>query len=74
MWFQGGTALFSILVRAFGMRPLNSIHDEIGNRIFACWFCLDFSLEIAVQTTLSKGNTHVQGFSSERGSPFVRAP
>ena len=29
--------------------------DEIGNRSFACWFCLDFSLEIAVQTKRSKG-------------------
>ena len=28
---------------------------KIGNRSFACWFCLDFSLEIAVQTNRSKG-------------------
>ena len=37
------------------MRLLNSIHDEIGNRSFARWFCLDFSLEIAVQANRSKG-------------------
>ena len=37
------------------MRLLNSIHDEIGNRSFACWFCVDFSLEIGVQTNRSKG-------------------
>ena len=28
---------------------------EIGKRSFACWFCLDFSLEIAAQTNRSKG-------------------
>ena len=33
---------------------LNSIHDEISNRSFACWFCLDFSREISVQTNRSK--------------------
>ena len=54
LWFQG-TAFFSIFVRAFCVRPLNSIHDEIRNRSFACWFCLDFSLEITVQTNRSKG-------------------
>ena len=37
------------------MRLLNSIDDEIGNRSFACWFCLDFSLEITVQTNRLKG-------------------
>ena len=37
------------------MRLLNSIHDEIGNRSFSCCFCLDFSLEIAVQRHRSKG-------------------
>ena len=36
------------------MRLLNSIHDEIGNRSCACWFCFDFSLEIAAQTNRSK--------------------
>ena len=50
-----GYCFFSFFVRAFCMRLLNSIHDEIGNRSFACWFCLDFSLEIAVQTNRSKG-------------------
>ena len=53
LWFQG-TAFFASF-RAFCMRLLNSIHDEIDNRSFACWFCLDFSLEIAVQTNRSKG-------------------
>ena len=37
------------------MKLLSSIHDEIDNRSFACWFCLDFSFEIAVQTNRSKG-------------------
>ena len=50
-----GYCFFSFFVRAFCMRLLNSIDDEIGNRSFACWFCLDFSLEIAVQTNRSKG-------------------
>ena len=50
-----GYCFFSFFVRAFCMRLLNSIHDEIANRSFACWFCLDFSLEIAVQTNRSKG-------------------
>ena len=53
LWFQG-TPFFSFLVRAFCMRLLNAIHDEIGNRSFACWICLDFSLEIALQTNRSK--------------------
>ena len=70
LWFQG-TAFFSFFVRAFCMRLLNSIHDEIGNRSFA-WFCLDFSLEIAVQTKRLKGLYN--GDPSERGLPFVRAP
>ena len=42
-----GYCFFSFLVRAFCMRLLNSILDEIGNSSFACWFCLNFSLEIA---------------------------
>ena len=50
--------LFFHFGRPFCMRLLNSIHDEIGNRRFAIWFCLDFSLEIAVQTNRSKGNTY----------------
>ena len=55
LWFQG-TAFFPFSIRsAFCMRLLNSIHDEVGSRSFACWFCLDFSLEIAVQTNRSKG-------------------
>ena len=53
LWLQG-TAIFPFLFVSC-MRLLNSIHDEIGNRRFACWFCLDFSLEIAVQTNRSKG-------------------
>ena len=36
------------------MRLLNSIR-EIGNRSFSCWFRLDFSPEIAVQTNRAKG-------------------
>ena len=52
-----GYRFFSICIRAFRMRLLKSIHDEIGNSSFACWFCLDFLVEIAVQTTRSKG-TH----------------
>ena len=50
-----GYSFFPFFVRAFRMRLLYSIHDEIGNRSFACWFCLDFSLEIAVPTNRSKG-------------------
>ena len=46
--------LFFVFVRAFCMRLLNSIF-EIDIRSFACWFCLDFSIEIAVQTDRSKG-------------------
>ena len=53
LWFQG-TPFFSFLVRAFCMRLLNAIHDEIGNRSFACWFASIFSLEIAVQTNRPK--------------------
>ena len=53
-WFQG-TVFFFFFFRAFCMRLLNSFHDEIGNRSFACWFCLDFSLYLAVQTNRSKG-------------------
>ena len=52
-----GYRFFSFCIRAFRMRLLKSIHDEIGNSSFACWFCLDFLVEIAVQTTRSKG-TH----------------
>ena len=54
LWFPG-TAFFPFLCVRFSMRLLNYIHDEIGNRSFAGWFCLDFSLEIAVQTNRSKG-------------------
>ena len=49
-----GYCFFSFFVRAFCMRLLNSIHDEKGNRSLSCWFCLDFSLVIAVQTNRSK--------------------
>ena len=49
-----GYCFFSFFVRAFCMRLLNSIHDEKGNRSFACWFCLDFSIEIAVQTNCTR--------------------
>ena len=48
-------AFFPFFLCAFCMRLLDSIHDEMGNRSFACWFCLDSSLEIAVQTERSKG-------------------
>ena len=51
------------------MRLHNSIHDEIGNRSFACWFCLDLLLEIAVQTYRSKGM-----YKGNRRKEFVRAP
>ena len=54
-----GYCFFSFFVRVFRMRLLNSIHDEIGNRSLAWWFCLDFSLEIAVQTNRSKACTRV---------------
>ena len=54
------------------LRLLNSIHDEIGNRSFAFWFSIDFSLEIAVQTNRPKGM--YKGNRRERGLPFVRAP
>ena len=50
-----GYCFFPFFVLAFCMRLLNSIHVEIGNRSFTCWFCLDFSLKIAVQTNRSKG-------------------
>ena len=49
-----GYCFFPFFVRAFCMRLLNSIHDEIGNRSFACWFASIFSLEIAVQTNRPK--------------------
>ena len=55
LWFQGTVFFFSFFVRAFCMGLLNSIHDEIGNRSFACWFCLDISPEIAVRSNRSKG-------------------
>ena len=29
--------------------------EYVGNRSFACWLCLDFSPEIAVQINRSKG-------------------
>ena len=51
-----GYCFFSFFVRrAFLHEAAQLLHDEIGNRSFACWFCLDFSLEIAVQTNRSKG-------------------
>ena len=54
LWFCR-YCFFSFFVGAFCMRPLNSIQYEIGNCSFASWFCLDFSLEIDVQTNRSKG-------------------
>ena len=46
--------LFFLFCSCVIIRLLNSIHDEISNRRCACWFCLDFSLEIAAQTNRSK--------------------
>ena len=54
LWFQG-TAFFSFFARAFCIRLLNSIYGELGNFSFSCWFRLDFSLEVAIKTTRSKG-------------------
>ena len=50
-----GYCVLSFFVSAFRTSLLNSIHDKIGNRSCACWFCLDFFHEIAVQTNRSKG-------------------
>ena len=50
-----GYCFFSFFVREFCVRLLNSIHNERGNCSFACWFCFEFALEIAVQTNRSKG-------------------
>ena len=44
---------FPFFVHAFCMRMLNSAHDEIGNRSFACWCCFD-CLKLPYKPTVQK--------------------
>ena len=46
---------FSFFVRAFCMRVLDFIQDEVGYRSFSCWFRLYFFVEIVAQTNHPKG-------------------
>ena len=46
-----GYCFISFFVRAFCMRLLNSIHDKIGNRSFACWFCHESRLKSPCKPT-----------------------
>ena len=58
LWFQGTAFPPPFFVRAFCMKLLNSIHDEIGNRSLACWFCFD-CLKSPYKPTVQKVCTRV---------------
>ena len=71
LWLQG-TAFFSFCVRAFCMRLLNSIHDEIvGNRSVPIGFASISRLKSPYKRTVQSVCTRV---TVGKRLPFVRAP